>query len=118
MLCSFIPYHRKNKCVGYHVNCNVGFMLVHHTRLHIYTFSQTGRKNRNWLHFHSHCSIALIVGLNRNFYYLHLALHKLSVGHVSYSCTLSGRIGKNDVVKNTTQINTKLIVWENICSYN
>ena len=80
---------------------------VWHKRIiHIYTFSQTSRKNRNWLHFHSHRSIALIVGLNRNFYYLHLSLHKFAVRHVSYSCTLSGRIGKNYIVKNTTQINT------------
>jgi len=83
------------------------------TYLHIFTDI---RKNRNWLHFHSYRSIALNVGLNCNFYYLHLALHKLSVGYVSYSCTLSGRIDKNYVVKNITQINTELIVWENICS--
>jgi len=89
-----------------------------HASAPIYTISQTGRKNRNLLHFQSYRSIALIVGLNRNFYYLHLALRKLSLGHVIYSCTLSGRIGKNYVVKNTTQINTELIVWENICSSN
>jgi len=52
-------------------------------------------------YFHSYRSIALIVGLNRNFYYLHLALHKLSDGHVSYNCNLSGRIGNNYAVVKT-----------------
>jgi len=46
-------------------------------------------------YFHSYRSIALIVGLSHNFYYLHLALHKLSAGHVSFNCTLPGRIGNN-----------------------
>jgi len=43
-------------------------------------------------------STAHIVVLNSNFYYLHLVLHKFSVEHVSYSSTLSGRIGNNYVV--------------------
>ena len=72
---------------------------VWHKRIiHIYVFSQTSRKNRKRLHFHSYRSIGLIVVLNRNFYYLLLALHKFSDEHVSYSCTLSGRIGNNYVV--------------------
>jgi hypothetical protein len=70
----------------------------HNRIIHIYTFSQTRRKNRKWLHFHSYRSIALIVGLNSNFYYLHSALHKLSAVHVSYNCTLCGRIGNNYIV--------------------
>ena len=69
---------------------------VWHKRIiQIYTFS---------LHFHSYPSIALIVGLNRNFYYLHLVLHKSSAGNIRYSCPLLGRIGNNYVVKNATQI--------------
>jgi len=73
--------------------------IVWHIRIiHIYTFSQTNRKNRKCLHFHSYRSIALIVVLKRNLYYLHLALHKLSTGHVSYSFSLSGGIGNNYVV--------------------
>ena len=72
---------------------------VRHNRIiHIYTFSQTSRKNRKWLHFHPSRSIAPIVVLNHNFYSLHLALHKFSARRVSYSCTLSGRIGNNYVV--------------------
>ena len=39
--------------------------------------------------------MALIVGLNRNFYDLHSALHNLSAVHVSYNCPLCGRIGNN-----------------------
>ena len=73
----------------------------HKQIIQIYTISQTSRKKRKWLHFHSYCSIALISGLNHNFYYLHLALHKLSAGHVTYSCTLSGRIGNSYVVVKT-----------------
>jgi len=69
---------------------------VWHKRIiQIYTFSQTRRKNRKLLHFHS---IALIVGLNGNFYYIHSALHRLSAVHVSFNCTLCGRIGSNYVV--------------------
>ena len=69
--------------------------LCHKRNIQIYTFSQTSRKNRKWLHFHSYRSEALIVVLNSNFNYLHLALHKFYSGHVSYSCPLSGRRGKN-----------------------
>ena len=79
----------------------------HKRTIQILTISQTSRKNRKLLHFRSYCSIALTVGLNINFYYLHLALHKLSAGHFSYSCTLSDRIGNNYVVvKKSTEINT------------
>jgi len=60
--------------------------------MEIYTFSQTSTKNRKWLHFHSYRSTTLIVGLNRNFYYLHSALHKLSAVHVSYICTLAEQV--------------------------
>jgi len=70
----------------------------HKRNIQIYTFSQTSRKNRKWLHFHFYRSEALIAVLNSNFYYLHLALHKFSAGHVNYSCTLSGGIGNNYVV--------------------
>ena len=71
---------------------------VGHKRIiHIYTFSQTSRKKRKWLRLHSCRFITLIVGLNRNFYYLHSALHKSSAGHASYNCTLSGGIGTNQV---------------------
>ena len=72
---------------------------VWHKRIiQIYAFLQTSRKNRKWPNFHSYLSIALMVGMNRNFCYLHLVLHKLSAGHVSYNCHLSGKIGNNYVV--------------------
>jgi hypothetical protein len=74
------------------------YTVWHKRIIQIYTFSQTSRKNRKWLHFHSYCSIALIVGLNFNFYYLHSARHKLSAVHISYNCTLPGRTGNNYVV--------------------
>ena len=65
----------------------------------LYTFGR--QEEHDMAYFHSYRSIAPIVGLNRNVYYLHLALHKLSIGHVSYNCTLSGRIGNNHVVVKT-----------------
>ena len=71
------------------------YTVWHKRIIQIYTFSQTSRKNRKWLHFHSYRSMALIVGLNRNFYDLHSALHNLSAVHVSYNCPLSGRIRNN-----------------------
>jgi len=66
--------------------CEQLMSVWHKQIIHIYTFSQTSRKNRKWLHFQSYCSIALIVGLNRNFYYLHLALHILSIGFPMSVC--------------------------------
>ena len=58
------------------------YTVWHKATIEIYTFSQTSTKNRKWLHVHSYRSTALIVALNRNFYYLHSALHKLSAVHV------------------------------------